>query len=213
MEPNEMIKDALNGLGVVVVVRDEYVAEMGQVRVLFRVTDQPALMPVIDAILSEEERIADRGLWNVHICKHYMRHKGRLVYGWNFTLQIHGDVEDTVDDICRLLYIMAKHVQVFRQQAELQRRLEAQAVAKAPQQMVTVPGPRQRDPVSRDPGGVPGTGLGGIMRNGEVVEMPLVGVTDRRNAPQAPMLTPGVHGMGRRSGVSSKGAHLMGGRG
>jgi len=210
MEPNEKIKDALNGLGVVVVVRDEYVEEMGQIRMLFRVTDQPALMPVIDAILSEEERIADRGIWNVHICKHYMRHNGRLVYGWNFTLQVHADVDEAVDDICRLLLIMAKHVQVFRQQAELQRMLEAQASSRSPQvaPMRKVVG----GPSARRQGDIPGTGMGGVVRNGEVVEMPLVGVTDRRNTPQAPMLTPGVHGLGKRSGVSSKGAHLMGGR-
>lgn len=212
MEPNEKIKDALNGLGVVVVVRDEYVEEMGQVRLLFRVSDQPALMPVIDAILAEEERIADRGIWNVHICKHYMRHNGKLVYGWNFTLQVHADVEVAVDDICRLLLIMAKHVEVFRQQAELQRRLEAQAAARVPQAVpVQVAGGRGV-PNARQRGDVPGTGLGGVMHNGEVVEMPLVGVTNRRNAPQAPMLTPGVHGLGKRSGVSSKGAHLMAGR-
>lgn len=209
MEPNERIKEALNGLGVVVVVRDEYVEALKQVRIMFRVTaEQKVIMPVIDAILAEEERIADRGLWSVHICKHYMRHKGRLVYGWNFTLQIADDVERTVDDICRLLFIMAKHVQVFQQQAELERRLTAQAQNRGPV-VATPTGQQPRAPVSRQGGQVPGTGMGGVMHNGEVVEMPLVGVTERRNEPQAPMLTPGVHGLGRRSGVSSKGAHHM----
>jgi hypothetical protein len=203
MTPNERLKEALDSLGIIQVVTDEYVEEASQVRVLFRVVgDHKAWLPVVDAILAEEERLGDGCPWNVHICKNYMRHNNRLVYAWNLTVQFG---EGGIDDICRLLMIMAKHVQVFRQKADLQRKMQNGVLHAVPTDAMDKP---VRTPRSRN-GDLPGTGLGGIMHNGEVVEMPLVGATESRNEPQAPLMTPGVRGMGRGSGVSSKGAHFL----
>ena len=195
--PDIKLRDALNALGVVEVVSHEFIDGVNQVKLLFRVTsDQKVILSVIDAILVEEERLAEESPWNVHICKHYMRRSGKLVYGWNFTVQINSDdVGAAVGDICRLLAIMSKHVEVLRRHSELNR-----AVGNRHRNS-------ERVPVSRKPGQVPGVGLGGVVHNGEVVEMPLIGVTEHRNEPQSPMV--GTPTRGQVAGGSSKGAHRL----
>jgi hypothetical protein len=191
-----------------------------------------AWLSVVDAILIEEERMLEemeeeyeselaeyegateeenegyeppvRGLptWSVHICKHYIRHNGRLVFAWNLTLQANAEMRSAVSDICRLLSIMKRHVESFLQQP-----VQHQSPATTPV-VHTAPSRPEQQPLAGAVT-VPGVGSAGVVQDGLVVEMPLIGVTANRNAPQAPMLTPGVQGMGRKSGVSSKGAHIV----
>lgn len=166
------------------------------------------LMAEITEEEGETEKPPEMGApaWNVHICKHYMRRKGKLLFGWNLTLQANSNLRSAVSDICRLLAIMGRHVGTFLQQPVLQpvpaqQRQQSSLVMQAAQPLNVQQGMTQN---------VAGTGVSGIIDDmGQVVEMPLIGVTAQRNAPQAPMLTPGVGGLGRRSGVSSKGAHSV----
>jgi hypothetical protein len=176
------VKVALEALGVTVV-EHSFDEEARQVNVLCRVRDVTSWLVVVDTILAEEERAGSDAPWNVHICKHYMRRNGKLCYGWNVTVQLTSD--SALNDFCRLLSILGR-------------------------QFSPPPVTRPSKKTSKkDP---PPKAKGGVMEDGQVVEMPLVGVTEQRNAPQADILTPGVRGQGRRSGVSSKGARpLMGG--
>lgn len=233
-DPANRLKEALEALGIVRVVRVESVLDRGQIRLLCRVSNErrpdvpagsvsQAWLSVVDAILIEEERLVEElqdqtevpeehtqesdipepdqlPPWNVHICKHYMRHNGRLVFGWNFTLQTNAGMIAAVSDICRLLTIMSRHVGMFLNTPVVHQSAVRGGVT---QQAAMAPTQSYR------PSTVPGAGTSGRIVDGQVVEMPLVGVTAQRNTPQAPILTPGVAGRGRKSGVSSKGAHVV----
>lgn len=201
MLPHDEVKKALEKLKRITVFSHDYSEEGKQINLLFRVGDagaqrdsliQEFWLEVVDAILSEEERLSEGGSppWNVHICKHYIRHGGKLRFGWNMTIQANTEMKAATDDICRLLTIMSRHVTPKRSVREL-------------------PAPTVREP--EPPVRERRRGSGGKMQGGEVVEAPLVGVTAERNAPQAPVWTPGGGG-GRRGGRSSKGAHLIGDR-
>lgn len=201
MLPHDEVRKALEKLKKITVFRHDYNEEGKQINLLFRVGDagsqrdsliQEFWLEVVDAILSEEERLSEGGdpPWNVHICKHYVRHAGKLRFGWNITIQANGDVRVATDDICRLLTIMSRHVAPKRRVREREPEPEREMA------------PREVRETRR-------RGSGGRMEGGEVVEAPLVGVTSDRNAPQAPVWTPGG-GAGRRGGRSSRGAHLIG---
>jgi hypothetical protein len=226
MTPGERLRRSFDVLGVAQVVTCDYDDTGDQIRMLIRVNkgDDRLWLYVIDAILVEEERLEDEvqeeyeaelveyeedesledppqrqsTAWNVHICKHYMRHEGRLLFGWNVTLQANGDIRGAVFDLNRLLSMMSRHIDVLRDEMKRQRANNVVPLTSRGTQQV------QQVIVESQ---VPGAGSGGRMENGEVVEMPLIGVTVARNQPQAPMLTPGVRGRGRTSGLSSKGAH------
>jgi len=204
--PHDRLRDALNGLGGLFEVVQESTSG-NQVKILGRVPKQfnRAWIPVVDFLLAEEENLRDeldegeRPPWALHICKLYMRRAGTTIFAWNITMQARDDVNTATSDLCRLLSIVSRHVEVFKRAA-------APAVVSVPQSA-----PMNVQPTRvMNHKAVPGSGLGGIMVDGEVTEMPLVGVTEQRNAPQAALLTPGVRGMGRLSGVSSKGAHHYG---
>lgn len=198
MLPHDEVRKALLGLKKITVFSHSYNEEGQQINLLFRVGDpgpqrdslvREFWLEVVDAILAEEERLLEAGSppWNVHICQHYLRHHGKLGYCWDMTIQANGDVKTAVSDICRLLTIMARHVTL---------RPRAPRVESPPTEMAAARPKETRRP-------------GGRVMGGEVVEVPLVGVTADRNAPQAPVWTPGG-GTGRRGGRSSKGAHLIG---
>lgn len=199
MLPHDEIKKALTGLKKITVFSHTYNEAGQQINLLFRVGEpgpqrdsliREFWLEVVDAILIEEERLSEDGSppWNVHICQHYMRHNGKLGYCWDMTIQANGDVKAAVSDICRLLNIMSRHALP---------RARPPRVESVPQPL---PPPSVKERRQQ---------AGGRVVGGEVVEAPLVGVNENRNAPQAPVWTPGG-GSGRRGGRSSKGAHMIG---
>jgi hypothetical protein len=240
-DPSTRLKDALEKLGIVTVVDSSFVPDRKQIRLLCRVSNEgldgasytavsQAWLSVIDAILIEEERLVDEledivgedeeeqevikqlfmPPWNVHICKHYMRREGRLVFGWNFTVQANtDDVSGAVSDVCRLLMIMSRNIRSVISVPYSELSVVAPASASASVKIGKSRAIRQDSEEGRT---IPGVGESGTVVDGFVVDMPLVGVTAQRNAPQAPILTPGVGGRGRLSGVSSRGAHLFRGK-
>lgn len=161
-----------------------------RVQLLFRVDRLKKFLPIIDLLLSEQEHnLEDENeRWVIDVSKVYMRYSGRLIYAWRLTLQVAGgtSISDAVNDVRRLL--------------DLAKRMNFQD---------TEPEPQRKGVATRQPTSETGR-ADGRMIDGEVVEMPLVGMDATRNKPQAPLLTAGVRGLGKRSGVSSKGAHLIG---
>lgn len=163
-----------------------------RVQLLFRVAKIKKFLPIIDLILTEEERQGEDGgehRWNVDISRVYMRYNGRLIYAWRMVLK--GKtvaLTEAVNEVRRLL--------------DLANRMNFQDVDERPKKKGKVSLPSDN--------GAEGDHADGTMIDGEVMEMPLVGMDSSRNKPQAPILTSGVRGMGKRSGVSSKGAHLIG---
>ena len=205
MDPATEIERALTGLGVLIVHTCAYDDDAGQVSALCRVDQRfnHAWYAVVDAILEEEELLGahDDPPWNVHICKFFKRQKGSLGYCWNVMIQVHGeDVDGSIRDICRMLQLFARNVHVFKQRLQ------------APSPSAQQPAPASQQTRRVRASTVPGTDIEPVVGpSGELLVVPLVGVTAERNKPQAPIMTHGVSGRGRQSGVSSKGAHMTAG--
>lgn len=187
---SERLAESLSSSNVTVVQTNDF---KKRAQLLFRVNKIRQFLPVIDFLLSEEERQDEDGeerRWAVDISRVYMRYNGRLIYAWRFVLQSKsGTLQESLTEVRRLL--------------DLANRMNIQPVEEKRK-------PRTQfyhDDMRPDDAGFSSNGT---VIDGEVMEMPLVGVDTSRNKPQAPILTAGVRGMGKKSGVSSRGAHLIG---
>lgn len=150
-----------------------------QVKLRLRVTNESRWLHMITLILKEEGRAE----WNVHLCRQYILHEGRLVYTWNFVIQS-GELERAVQDVCRVFDLICSNIDMFddAEERELKR-----------------PSPRPNNKSRRTSDGKPERKIS----HGDLDEIPLVGAEGRP--------VPEVAWNQFRSSGKRKGAHPIGG--
>lgn len=180
------ISEAVISTGIAEVVRSE--SSHKQITLKCRVHNEKVWLPIVNFLLQEEDRSRQ---WEAHICQHYFLYKGKLVYTWSMTFGS-DDLAFAVDDISRIISTMSQSIRHFSAQKPVESSTRA-PVVKGNGDSASMKRVRDDD--------VPGAGIDSSMKGREVVEMPLVGVTAKRNQPEGPV------GM---TGRRSKGAHLIG---
>ena len=78
------------------------ISDGGQVSAFFRVHNDKVWAKILEYVLVRKT------CWEAHICKQYFMRGPKLVYGWNFIVQPHDDMESAVQEATTLLYEGAK---------------------------------------------------------------------------------------------------------
>ena len=91
----DLLGQAISATGVAEVVRAS--ATNGTVKALYRVYDKRAWLTILEYVLSKADG------WSAHVCQQYFMRGGKLIYGWNFILQIPEGGEETVLRVASLI--------------------------------------------------------------------------------------------------------------
>lgn len=109
----ELVCKAINATNVAEVVKLDDAPN--QVRITHRVTKDrlKVWLGVVGFVLSNKDG------WEAHVCKHYFMRNGKLLYAWNFIIQVAQErKEEALQQLLQLLRRAAREVKVTQYQLD-----------------------------------------------------------------------------------------------